>query len=710
MRKNMEFSTYTSEEPASTGNKLFSIFKNGNGNSSDANSQLKAIHNALAVIEFDPQGTILTANENFCDGMGYSINEIKGRHHRMFVDPEMARSQEYQNFWSELSKGHSQTKEFKRIKKGGDPIWLSASYMPVTNSTGKVTKVIKIAQDITQQKLKSLESEGQNNAIRKSQAVISFNMDGTIIRANDNFLNAVGYTLDEIKGQHHRMFCESNYANSSEYVSFWEKLNRGEFDGGEYKRIGKNGKEIWIQATYNPILDMDGKPFKVVKFAIDITERKLQNADFRGQIASIGKSQAVISFNMDGTIIKANDNFLNTVGYTLDEIKGKHHRMFCESSYSNSEEYKAFWEKLNRGEYDGGEYKRIGNHGKEVWIQATYNPIMDMNGKPFKVVKYATDITDKVFKVAKIMEASSKAAEGDLTNKLDVGGNDDLGRIGESLSKLLSNLGQNINLIGSNASTLASSVEEMTSINQQLAGNAEETAAQVGVVAAASEQVSKNVDSVATGAEEMEASIREIAQNSNEAAKIATSAVEVAKNTNSTVTKLGESSAEIGQVIKVITSIAEQTNLLALNATIEAARAGEAGKGFAVVANEVKELANQTAKATEDISQKIEAIQADTKNSVDAIGEITEIINQISDISQTIASAVEEQTATTAEIGRSVNEAAKGTQEITQNIAGVADAAKSTSEGATDSQKAATELSRMAADLQNIVSQFKIDQ
>jgi methyl-accepting chemotaxis protein len=254
------------------------------------------------------------------------------------------------------------------------------------------------------------------------------------------------------------------------------------------------------------------------------------------------------------------------------------------------------------------------------------------------------------------------------------------------------------------AGVLASSSEELTAVSQQMASNAEETSAQVTVVSAASEEVSTNIQTVASGTEEMSASIKEISQNAGQAAKTAASAVDLAEKTNTTVTKLGDSSVEIGQVIKVITSIAEQTNLLALNATIEAARAGEAGKGFAVVANEVKELANQTAKATEEISNKIEAIQVDTKSSVEAIREITGVINEINDISNTIASAVEEQTATTNEMARNVTEAAKGSGEISENVAGVAKAAESTTQGANDSQVAATELSKLASELQEIVN------
>jgi len=249
-------------------------------------------------------------------------------------------------------------------------------------------------QDSDAQRLQHADYAGQIAAISKVQAVIEFNMDGTIITANDNFLNAMGYTLDEVKGKHHRMFVEPELKASAEYTEFWAKLNRGEFESKEYKRIGKGGKEVWIQASYNPIKDENGKPFKVVKFASDVTEQKLQAADNDGQLEAMSKAQAVISFNMDGTIITANDNFLNTLGYTLDEVKGKHHSMFLEPGFKESAEYADFWAKLNRGEFESKQYKRIGKGGKEVWIQASYNPIMDMNGKPFKVVKFATDVTE----------------------------------------------------------------------------------------------------------------------------------------------------------------------------------------------------------------------------------------------------------------------------------------------------------------------------
>jgi methyl-accepting chemotaxis protein len=230
-------------------------------------------------------------------------------------------------------------------------------------------------------------------AIDKSQATIEFGLDGTIITANDNFLQLMGYTLEELKGHHHRIFCEASYAESLEYKKFWEQLNRGDYDRGEYKRLSKHGEAVYIQATYNPIFDKENKLVKILKIASDVTEQKRASAEFEGKMSAIDKSQGVIEFELDGTIITANDNFLQVIGYSLEEVKGQHHRIFCDESYVESLEYKAFWEKLNRGEFDAGEYKRRGKNGNDIYIQAAYNPILDLEGKPFKIVKIATDIT-----------------------------------------------------------------------------------------------------------------------------------------------------------------------------------------------------------------------------------------------------------------------------------------------------------------------------
>jgi methyl-accepting chemotaxis protein len=309
--------------------------------------------------------------------------------------------------------------------------------------------------------------------------------------------------------------------------------------------------------------------------------------------------------------------------------------------------------------------------------------------------------------LGRVNEVLGKVAEGDLTVRAEIDSTDELGQMAAALDVATGNMRTAIESMAGSATTLSSSSEELSAVSNQIAASAEETSVQSDVVSAAAEQVSRNVQTVATGAEEMGASIREIAQNANEAARVAASAMSVAETTNTTVGKLGDSSVEIGNVIKVITSIAEQTNLLALNATIEAARAGEAGKGFAVVANEVKDLARETAKATEDIGRRVEAIQADTREAVDAIAEISSIIARINDYQTTIASAVEEQTATTNEMSRNVAEAATGSNEIAQNIVGVATAAQTTSAGVTQSQGAAQELAQLSTELQRLVGTFR---
>lgn len=367
---------------------------------SDFSSQVEAIGKSNAVIEFNLDGTIISANDNFLSTMGYSLQEIRGNHHRMFCETAYANSNEYREFWDRLNRGEFIAQTFKRITKTGEEIYLQATYNPIYDLNGKPVKVVKFAVNVTAEKMKAVDYEGQLSAISKSNAVIEFNMDGTIRTANENFLSTVGYSLEEIQGQHHKMFCDANYTSSADYKLFWDRLNRGEFITETFKRINKSGNEIYLQATYNPIKDMDGVPFKVVKFATDVTDEKRQTADFSGQLEAIGKSNAVIEFNMDGTVIKANDIFLKTVGYSLDEIKGNHHRIFCEASYANSSEYKTFWDRLNHGEFVAETFKRITKSGKEIYLQATYNPIKDVEGNPYKVVKYAIDVTEEKVRAA----------------------------------------------------------------------------------------------------------------------------------------------------------------------------------------------------------------------------------------------------------------------------------------------------------------------
>ncbi len=460
------------------------------------------------------------------------------------------------------------------------------------------------------------------SALDRSQAVIEFKPDGTILTANQNFLGAVDYSLEEIQGQHHRMFVEPEYARSAEYAQFWKTLQSGKFEVAEYKRFGKGGKEIWIQASYNPILDRKGRVVKVVKFATDITADKLKNADYQGQLAAISKSQAVIEFNLDGTIITANPNFLGAVGYELGEIQGKHHSMFVDTAYKNSGEYREFWEKLRRGEYQAAEYKRYGKGGKEIWIQASYNPIMDMNGKPFKVVKYATDVTAQV-----------------------------LGRMRKEKAQ---------KEIETNLSAIESAVGEANSQSMS--------------ASSASVQTTANVNSVASGAEELNASVREISESMAKSRTAADAAFDKTMLADEATKRLTLAAKSMGGIVELIQGIGGKINLLALNATIESARAGDAGKGFAVVANEVKNLAKQATDATEQIAKEIDTMQSISDDVASSLGAIRGSIEGVREYVTSTAAAVEEQSAVAREMSRNMQQAATAVASISDSISAIAGA------------------------------------
>lgn len=383
----------------------------------NALAQATAINKSQALIEFNLDGTIITANENFLATMGYTLAEIQGKHHSLFVMPESRDSDAYRDFWAVLARGVHQTGEFKRLGKGGREVWIHGSYNPIMDDAGKPVRIVKFCSDITAQKMRGLEDSGKVAAIERSQAMIEFDLDGTIVSANQIFLDAMGYTLDEVRGKHHSMFVMPADRESAAYRAFWASLNRGEYQAAEYKRVGKGGKEVWILATYNPILDERGVPIKIIKFASDVTDQKLRTANFSGQIEAIGKSQAVIEFNLDGIVLNANENFLSVMGYALSEIQGKHHSMFVTADERSGDAYQAFWTSLRRGDYQTAEYQRIGKNGKQVWIQASYNPILDLNGAPYKVVKYASDVTAQVIarmkseRVRGMMESVAAGAE-----------------------------------------------------------------------------------------------------------------------------------------------------------------------------------------------------------------------------------------------------------------------------------------------------------
>ncbi|WP_246476274.1 methyl-accepting chemotaxis protein [Roseibium litorale] len=355
-----------------------------------------AFSRSQSIIQFKLDGTILEANENFLNKLGYTSSEIEGKNHRMFVSPAEAISPEYKKMWADLAAGKFVSGQFMRIAKNGEEVWIQASYNPVMSRSGKVRKIVKIATNITEEKRRTAEAQGQLDAINRAQAVIHFDLQGNILDANQNFLDAMGYSLNEIQGHNHSMFVSPKYRDSQDYKVFWQKLRDGEFQSGEFARIGKNGRIVWIVASYNPIFDASGRPIKIIKFATDITEDKMRAAEYEGQIQAISRSQAVISFTKDGIILEANENFLDATGYKSEEVVGQHHRMFVDKQYAKSPEYAAFWENLRQGKHTSAIYQRFKKNGDAVWLQATYNPILGASGELLKITKYATDITQNM--------------------------------------------------------------------------------------------------------------------------------------------------------------------------------------------------------------------------------------------------------------------------------------------------------------------------
>ncbi|MCR6631953.1 MAG: PAS domain-containing methyl-accepting chemotaxis protein [Magnetospirillum sp.] len=483
---------------------------------------------------------------------------------------------------------------------------------------------------------KLTEIEAKLAALDESQAIIEFALDGTILAANTNFLNALGYQLDEIRGKHHSIFVEPAFRDSPEYERFWQKLRQGEHQIAQYKRIGKGGREVWIEASYNPLKDAAGRPYKVVKFAIDVTAQKMEFADLQGQVNAIRKSQAVISFELDGTIIDANDNFLHALGYSLAEIQGKRHEMFVDPAYRSSPAYADFWAKLRNGEYQAAQYKRIGKGGREVWIEASYNPILDLNGKPYKVVKYATDITKQVELLA------------DLKRLIDHNFTEIDGAIGR-------------------------------------------TTEQATAAAHAASETSGNVQMVASAAEELAASVNEISQRMSQSRAASDGAFDRVAAAGASTQRLADAALAMGGIVSMIQNIAGQINLLALNATIESARAGEAGRGFAVVANEVKNLANQAARATEQISTEIEAVQSVSGDVVQALTDIRTSIESVREFVAATASAVDEQSAVTRDMSANMQNASAAVSVISQNISDISTAALQ-AEGAVGKTKEAAQI------------------
>ena len=498
-------------------------------------------------------------------------------------------------------------------------------------------------------------------AIDDNYAIIHFKPDGNIIKANNNFLKAMGYTLDEIVTKHHSMFCDEKFSNTKEYKESWKRLRAGETITAEFQRVKKDGDYIFLRASYMPIFE-NGKVIEIIKLAQDITKNRLRNLHYIGQVKAINKSNAVIEFDMEGKILNVNDNFLSSVGYMKDEVIGKHHSIFCEESYKNSNEYKEFWKKLNRGEFDSGEYLRVGKNGKKVWIQATYNPILDLDGDPFRVVKYAIDITDKKNTMIEIEKDINEFRSS--LNNLSIASTKMLEESKSSMQNSLS---------------VTNSTEDLNNVILDL---------------------SKKID-------DMLQSITSISQNAANSEKIASIAKEQSKESAKAMIKLNEESTKISDTISIISQIAFQTNILSLNAAVEAATAGEAGKGFAVVAQEVRNLATRSNEAAKNITSVIELIQSLVKESLNSIHGIDDTIEKINSMSKDISQSMVEQKNTSFELSNSAKQSSYNLNEVSKTMQKVSLSAQETEKEAEITKNSSNELIKVSNKLITTLKNLK---
>ena len=563
---------------------------------------------------------------------------------------------------------------------------------------------------LNQQSQALAESKAMLEALNKTSAIIEFDLSGHILNANPNFLSTVGYSLSEIQGKHHRIFMLDQDANKPEYAQFWQTLSRGQALSQRFRRKQKNGDVIWLEASYNPVIDASGKAYKVVKFATNITEQVKAEIEAKAQIAAIHKVMAVIEFDSQGNILTANDNFCKTMGYSLSELQGQHHRIFAKPDYVQSSDYQNFWTQLRSGQAFSGTYQRFGKNGREVWLEASYNPIKDCDGKVCKIIKYATDIGSNANSqlLERVIKDASKVIlaiqEGDLTASMQVHTD------AKNPSMYDKNIVQLVNAI----QAMSSKLKSVIGIAVQASVSVSSSSAEVKVSA---HQLSGSMQAQAAALENTSNSMRQMNEviqtntaNAQSASQVAQDVqgksrqgAQVMGQTLDAMNQIQESSHKIADIVTLIDGIAFQTNLLALNAAVEAARAGEHGRGFAVVAGEVRSLAQKSAEAAKDIKKLID-------ETVERVNQGSRLATQSGEVLQSITEAIGSVTSKVSEIATASVEQAQGIQQVNASIAQIEQVSQQNAALVEETSAAAESMSEQAQILQEDMAFFKTGQ
>ncbi|UII19234.1 methyl-accepting chemotaxis protein [Fulvivirga ligni] len=733
---------------------------------------------ALPIIMSNEQNEIVYFNNAAEELWGYSRSEVIGKSSTMLAPDYDGQDSEEDLKNNPTMEAVVQTKKGKKVD-----VWFTRSEC-ITNGEKLYTSFI---QDITERK--KLEGEFQNqieqskaqeeelrqnmeelaatqeemqrrqaemehlkSSVDSGWASIEFEPDGTILTANANFLDVLGYgSVEEIEGKHHRIFCEDEYVNSHEYKKFWSELAAGKIQDGEFKRITALGQDVWINASYTPVKDASNKVIKVIKIASDITDMVEARRQGENIKKSVDTGWAYIEFEPDGTITSCNQNFLDAMGYmSVSEIEGKHHRIFCDPSYASTKEYNNFWRDLGSGISKNGEYERVTNDGKKVWLQAAYTPIKNAKGIVEKVIKIAADISEVKLPVLEVSKIIGDMAQGDLTQSFNMNAEGYVKEMGDALNVAIENLNALLGTIDESAQQVASAADNMKDRTDGMKNNTAEMASAISQMAKGAQdqaqktdESSKLTEQVLESASSMEAKSEIINRAAEKGVKSCEDGLKIIKNLVTNMTGINESAGltsesikvlteraeEIARTLNVITDIAAQTNLLALNAAIEAARAGDAGRGFAVVAEEIRKLAEDSRKSAVDIEKIIGDVQKDTQSASKAIDIMTtsvkdgsgatreaeKIFEEISssseetlELSKFIKEASSSQKASVDTVAKNIEQIVVVAEETAAGTEEIATSSGSLNNGMEDVASSSSQLTQISLELKQRVNKFKL--